>query len=387
LKLLKAVRFYGTYPLEFMGGGESTSIFLANYLGENGWSVKFLADSKYSGVTRVSVEAVMERVRSFEYARLPFESRSPLASLGLLRRTPRIEDMPPEYVHLILIDRVPPSTFLADLKRKGLRVLFLLYGIALDYQLPPNPAAAAYEFAQRANLARFGAVRSAPSIHFQVLTGAQSQFLSDVGIPADRIHLIRSGVRIPTGEGGPDDATFRVLFMGRMERVSKGVSLLRQVARLLQVGSSHDVELTMIGSGRDSARIATDHFGGRVRYEGYVTDFRRAELLREAQVLISTSYLEPFSLVVAEAIVNGVYVLTTPASGPASIVNLDRGFGEVLDFSPETFVKRIQARCERWRSSPDHLSTERKERRQTGARWLSEAEMCRRYEDLLSNLT
>jgi glycosyltransferase involved in cell wall biosynthesis len=382
------IRFYSNFPLEFMGGGERTGIALANHFGAEGHDVEYISDLSYSGIERIGREEVSDFVRHFRYSREHFRSYSALTAGGMLaRRLPGVAEMHQDVVHIILIDRVPPATFLALLKERGLRVLFLCFGLALDSRLPPDPAAATFQIYQRTTLALFAVLRNAPNVHFQVLSILTKERLRSLGIPRERIHFIPSGVE-PMPDASPiDDELFRILFIGRMEKVSKGLRLLSQVLDRLEELRLPDALISVVGSGKDAGVVARRQRSNRVEFLGFVSEREKATLLRRTQVLLVTSFLEPYSLVVAEGLMAGAFVLSSPASGPSSIVLLNEEYGKVLPYNPDEFVRNVVTRYRLWKQSSDHLISDRLARRNSSAEILSEKEMFRKYDSLLLEFT
>ena len=153
-----------------------------------------------------------------------------------------------------------------------------------------------------------------PSVRLEVMAA---------GVPSDRVAVIPNAVAsIPspplgaTGKtearaelGLPDRST--VLFVGRLSP-EKGLDVLMRAWD--QVAGQCDAILVIVGVGSESPRLASwareSRHGERVRLVGARRDVDR--FYRAADVLAVPSRTETFSNVMAEAMVSGLAVVTTP---------------------------------------------------------------------------
>jgi glycosyltransferase involved in cell wall biosynthesis len=114
------------------------------------------------------------------------------------------------------------------------------------------------------------------------------------------------------------------LFLGKVSRPYKGIatalSLARRLGFRLLVAGGTRFSLRRSGGWMDSLRAD-------VKFLGEVGGTRKAELLAGARALLSPiSWNEPFGLVVAEALMSGTPVITTPVGAMPELVTPDVGF-------------------------------------------------------------
>jgi glycosyltransferase involved in cell wall biosynthesis len=131
------------------------------------------------------------------------------------------------------------------------------------------------------------------------------------GVPEDRLHLLpyfTPGLETDPGPppprlhvaGSPAD---RVLMVGRLTDLKGGV-ILTEAVRQAQALLSRPLHLTVAGDGpeRPAMEAAAARAGLRAAFTGWVGAARRAELMREADLLaVPSVWPEPFGLVGVEA--------------------------------------------------------------------------------------
>jgi glycosyltransferase involved in cell wall biosynthesis len=144
-------------------------------------------------------------------------------------------------------------------------------------------------------------------------------------------HARRAGSKAFVHNGvDPDDFVYRekkddyFLFLARVARRVKGVDVALRLARRtgirLIVAGGMRLDLFKTGGFVDSLRR-------QVQFVGEVDDARKAELLAGARALIfPIRWDEPFGLVVAEALMSGTPVITTPCGAMPELVTPDVGF-------------------------------------------------------------
>jgi glycosyltransferase involved in cell wall biosynthesis len=360
---MKSVTFFSSFPLEYGAGGEATCLYLANYLGSNGYQVKFVFDSGRRVETRLSSEAVRTTISEFEYSGEPFVAYAPAPADLPFRALPTIDALSSSDLSIVLLDRVPPPSFLTAVRDCGCPVLFLFFGLAVERPLPPNPLGAAYQVYIRGAFRAFELLSSATHTYMLVLTEDTRRELIQCHIPPNRIFIVPSGIDFSTVPAPVAHNWFGVAFMGRMVASTKGIDLLAKILDRLEGQLTDQMKVEVIGSGIDSRILHRFRGNGQIRYLGFVPDNERTRILQTSDLLLVTSYVEPFSLATVEGLAAGLFVLTTPASGPSSIVRRWGGFGEILGYDPDVFVGSIMERYKRWAVSPAGSLEERNERR------------------------
>ena len=151
-------------------------------------------------------------------------------------------------------------------------------------------------------------LRAADAVH--VLNAHQAAALARIGV-ARNVVVVGNYASVPPPPLPPSTGSaFEALFVGPLEREQKGIDLLVDIARRV-LGAHPEVRLTIVGTGRDVARVEAlvPEFPGRVRYLGFVPETRLAELYAEASALWMTSRAEAFPAVALEAFSHGVPVV------------------------------------------------------------------------------
>ena len=151
-------------------------------------------------------------------------------------------------------------------------------------------------------------LRAADVVH--VLNAHQAAALARIGV-ARNVVVVGNYASVPPPPLPPSKGVgFEALFVGPLEREQKGIDLLADIARRV-LGERPEVRLTIVGTGRDVARVEAlvGEFPGRVRYLGFVPEERLTELYAEANALWMTSRAEAFPAVALEAFSHGVPVV------------------------------------------------------------------------------
>ena len=140
--------------------------------------------------------------------------------------------------------------------------------------------------------------------------------------PVDAEAICKQAAAAPLDlEGGHRDGVFDIVAVGRLTDQKRFDRLVR-LARALPGRISRPFHITIIGDGelRDDLQRQIDAVGvgENVTLAGYAANpYGR---MADADLLVSCSYWESFSLVVAEAMVLGVPVLATRTAGPSELI-------------------------------------------------------------------
>ncbi len=131
----------------------------------------------------------------------------------------------------------------------------------------------------------------------------------------NRFHVVHCGVDpdryTPSQHGGAE-----LLFVGRLAGV-KGVPVLLDALRGLDFP---DLRLTLIGDGPDRALLEAQAKGLPVDFVGYKSQAEVAEALAKADVFVLPSFAEGVPVVLMEAMVSGLPVVTTRIAGVPELV-------------------------------------------------------------------
>jgi glycosyltransferase involved in cell wall biosynthesis len=146
-----------------------------------------------------------------------------------------------------------------------------------------------------------------------------------------RNHAERAGSRVFVYNGvDPEEFVYRerkddyLLFLSKVSRKVKGIDTALRLARRL------GFRLVVAGGSRWSLRKTgglLDSFRARVEFVGEVGGRRKAELIAGARALLfPIRWNEPFGIVVAEAMISGTPVITTPRGSMPELVTAEVGF-------------------------------------------------------------
>ena len=132
-----------------------------------------------------------------------------------------------------------------------------------------------------------------------------------------------------------------ICFIGRLEP-EKGIDLLVEIINLYLSNTNEKVVFDICGDGSLSYKIdiLVAKYPNNVVYHGFVQNI--SNQLRTSSVLILTSVVETFGLVVLEAFENEVPVIATSVGGIPEIIN-DNENGFLVPYGNiELFVNRIR---------------------------------------------
>ena len=377
------VKFYSNGPLEFGGGGEFTFARIARTLQKFGYSAEYIADRKYAGVTNLSHDTATSLLNGVPYRREPFISPPPPFFQPFYRRVPDPRRLSRDAVNLLPIDRLPTPWYLKLLRDRGILVIFLLHGFSFESMTQTHPLIAALQAVTRVNLGPFVREFNKGKFFLQVLTGFTWNRFVAAGANPERIFNIPSGIVVSKYPQPVPTQAFRVLYMGRLERVMKGTSLLFQIAQMLSRLRQEEVVLTIVGGGPDAERFRRFSPGQRVQYLGFLNESEKLAQIRSSDVLILTSNMDPYPSVVKEGLVCGLSVLSTPCSGPSFMLNLNPEFGKVLQKDSKVFVREILDQYEQWKSDPSSYYQLKQKRSESARKLFDSAEEMELYVEMV----
>lgn len=137
------------------------------------------------------------------------------------------------------------------------------------------------------------------------------------------------------------DAVFRLVSVGRLTEQKRLDRIIEVVARLKAAGRS--VQLQLVGEGHLrhalQEQIATLGVANEVQLVGFQTN--PYQFINQADVLVLPSASEGFGLVVVEAMVLGVPVISTRTAGPEEILQ-DNTYGLLCDQSVDALYEAVE---------------------------------------------
>ena len=107
-----------------------------------------------------------------------------------------------------------------------------------------------------------------------------------------------------------------------------------------------NIQFAVIGTGKDKHLL--NNLPPNSSYLGFVTEIERLNAFHNSNLLIVTSNLEPYGIVVVEGLFSGLPVVTSPADGPKNIVEHNGIFGKVSSFRPRTLAETISEYYHLW---------------------------------------
>jgi len=152
-----------------------------------------------------------------------------------------------------------------------------------------------------------------------VLTPRLARHLTDAGVPAERVHVIPSGVvgedfARPAGDLFPRVGRPRVLFLGRLARQKGCGTLVEAVARMRE-----PAEVLIVGDGPERPRLealaARAGVSERITFAGFRPHHEVARILSHADVFAAPSLYEELGTVLLEAMAAGLPVVASETGG------------------------------------------------------------------------
>ena len=149
---------------------------------------------------------------------------------------------------------------------------------------------------------------------------AREQLVTDLRVPAARVHVVPNGVDLPADPTGPAGrAVPRVGALGRLT-AQKGFDVLLDAVRSL-TADGVPVEVVVGGEGRDGERLRAAAAGLPVTFCGFVDDVRG--FLAGLDVFCLSSRREALPLVLLEAMAEGLPCVATDVGDVAVAVGPD----------------------------------------------------------------
>ena len=260
-------------------------------------------------------------------------------------------------ISMVFVRRIPPRCVLKKLRNSDSKIIFCLHGIAVEKFRMTSFLIMSHQIIMRIqlrNLAHF----LGNNIFAQCLTPHTVLFLRKAGGPDENIFKIENEFESDVDEIIPNNDEFKVLFIGRMQNLTKGIKFLKRVIKKVKKIEPY-IEFVVIGSGPDLHILGglSDH----VKLLSNASDEVKADNLLHSNLAIITSKLEPFPRVAMEFLGSGLPVVTTPSSGPSYIISKDKVFGRVSSFNAKSFSTEILSYYNEWKKDKAAYFEKRKE--------------------------
>jgi len=136
---------------------------------------------------------------------------------------------------------------------------------------------------------------------------------------------------------------FNLIWIGRFAEI-KNPKLALEVLSILQNSSEFSFHLTMVGDGKlfDNCKNFAQHKNLKVDFVGWKADVSHD--LSQADLLLFTSENEGFGMVVVEAALAGVLVISTDSGGINDFIK-DKVTGIIVDRRPNEFARAVLEIC------------------------------------------
>lgn len=344
-------------PLQYYGGGEKSVIDLSNYIHSKGIEVEIFQED-----TRVESRMPLEEIRKLTAAKITLVRYDKYFPKFLYQGMPNVIEFRKDELNLMFLYRIPPKRYLRKLRRRDVRVIFCIYGITT---VIPSLSMKLFFFNMYTKFAlnyfsKF--ISDGSRIMAQVLSRAAEELLYSMGADKEHVFRIASGVEFDNFSVAKNDDRFTVIFMGRMVNMQKGIDRLAKILGKLPA----EINAFVIGSGPDSRMLKSSQ-RENVEFLGFISEERKREKLREANLLILTSNLEPFGLVILEGLASGLPCVATPVEGAMEILGRDQIFGTISSFDPDNFSRDVVRYFDEWKTDKE-LYFQNKIKRREAAR-------------------
>ncbi|EQB65756.1 MAG: Glycosyl transferase group 1 [Thermoplasmatales archaeon E-plasma] len=375
------IRIYSEFPLSYGGGGERSILLIYNFLKDSGMDVTVIQNGGLDLENRMSPTDLQERLKTdlqeINFRRLGFpkfiyQDFPPLELLVADQST----------CSIILLRRGPPRSVLKKLRTSNSKIIFCLHGIAIEKFRVTSFSIMVHQLIMRKqlrNLAQF----LGDNIFAQCLTPNIVSFLRNAGGHEENIFKIETDFESDVLKINPNNDEFKVIFIGRMQNLTKGIRMLKKVVNYI-AKIEPSIKFIIIGSGKDSS-LLTD-VGENVRLLGNSNDEEKKIALQESNLAIITSNLEPFSLVSLEYITSGLPVVTTPASGPSYLIGKDPNYGKTSSFNFKIFSDDIIKFYQLWLSNKGNYYELRKEIAKKSRQMFRQSNMLESYGKMIEEV-
>ena len=382
---------FNSNSMQFIGGGEFTTRMLYDGLKKKGYSLHIAVPRSSDGLSTT------QYLQSNNNKKYIAENREFLTFNGvfsfLYRPLPSLQSFSRDGINLVFVSRIPPRRYLIKLENSGIKVVFLLHGIAIEKIRFNNLKVTFYQIFLRIKFrTMLSSVRTSSNLYLQVLNGRISDYITKKRVPSTKVFLIPTGLPVDEYLIEKNDEDFIILYMGRINDTQKNASLFIHFARRILSRNVRMVKVIMVGPIEDQSmanHISDLHeeYPTRFSYLGVVDEDVKINLLRKCSLFISTSHLEPYSLSVVEALSSGIPVLTTPASGPSFILSFDRNFGKISSFNIKDLVREAEHYMAQWEKNPSSFYKMRESIRASALEHFKFEHMITCYSDMIDKIS
>ena len=376
LKEVKKVRILTDAPLQFYGGGEKVILDLANYLIFRGIQVD-IVQSGEPIFSRLSLEEVRKMTSAdIIVTNSPKQYRPKF----LYQNLPDFDNFMRDRVNLMFLYRVPPKRFLSKLQKLNYRVIFCIHGITtvINTRSIKLKFFKVYTKFALKYFAKF--LQEKSNLIAQVLSKSTENFLKLNGADGTHLKRIPNGIDFNKYSVGRNDEEFTIIFIGRIQDDQKGIDRLVRVINQLP----RDIRKVVIGSGPDS-EILRSIPDGKLDYLGFVSETEKIERLKTSNLIILTSNMEPFGLVLLEGLASGLPFVSTPVEGPIELLTFNAGLGTVSSFDYKKLSRDILIYYNEWIKDKELYYVTKLSRREEAKQIFNLQIMMEQYYQMIAN--
>ncbi len=366
--------------LRFYGGGEKLLILLSSRLNKIGFSTTIFGDKEYSGIKRV--DDLGKDKFGITYIEIGMVQNHGIGKI-LYHSFPSSESLKNSKLNLIMIWRVPSLRQIKACTDSDSKCIFLLHGIGIDRFHLNNLLVILYQVYMRLQFFIKRPFLSNPNLYYQVINDFQYRFFSKLSKSPKGVFFIRNALRSDSFTVGKNDKEFKVIFVGRTENLQKGIKRLLKVARILAV-KRPSLKIEIIGSGTYSPKIRDTK---NLSYLGFISDELKLMALKDANLLVSTSNMDPSPAVIVEALLSGLPVVGTNVSGISDTLRMSTLYGTVSSFAPRDISDCIIRNFDLWEADKDAYFSQKIERRNLALKDFSFEKMIDGYSDMLKKVS
>ena len=206
------------------------------------------------------------------------------------------------------------------------------------------------------------------------VAAALKEVLVDLGVPSEKVSVLRNGVDLTLFQPGHREAERQALGLAAPTLLSVGHLIERKGHHLIidALAELPGIELLIAGSGPEDAalkaRAAERGVADRVRFLGALPQSRLPQLYRAADALVLASSREGWANVLLEAMACGTPVVATPVWGTPEVVNcraagrlasdrsapaLASAIRDLLSAPPDRAATRAHAEQFDWQATTD----------------------------------
>lgn len=374
------ITIYSEAPITYFGGGERVMVELGNYLTSLGYSLELVSDANAKLEKRIS-EKELYKIAKFPFRTINFMRFSIFRSL--YQPLPPLSEVTLDNrVSIIFVRRIPPKKYLENISRSHTKVIFALHGMSLEvFRIAPIKIII-HQIITRFQLSRLSNYTNG-DIMVQTLTQRVESYLIRNGTSINHVTVIGNGISSNKYSVGRNDNCFNIIFIGRIEDLQKGIKRLIKVCELIKKVAPQ-INVLIIGSGKDNRLLHKISTNAKVFQNAQ--DSEKIELLRNSNLLIITSNIEPFSIVAVEAIACGLPIVSTPASGPVEIISKGVEFGTISSFSVKDIVQDICSYYNKWQLDKDQYFEMKKKISQYGKKLFDVSNMDYAYKEVIDTM-